>query len=234
MRHEAPLVNASVGADRLHAIDVLESRLVLSHPLLDQLDSSVCDLVPGESVECGGEWTTSSRQTYKSEAQIDTGSGPFVEVVDFRWRGALTSAGPFSGIAFLLTADNLYWAKAPEVSLTLSVDVSLHAYDGYAAERATFTASLAGAFLPGVPVAGSADLAGACSLGPNVLTTGRVICLARTSSADFFVLLIPRGLLKMGRKRLWRLRDDVASSLPTDIRELLVYRRTGCIRSQSR
>jgi len=126
---------------------------VLNHRLLDQLDSSICDLVPGESVEFGGEWTTSSRQAYKSEAQIGTGSGPFVEVVDFRWRGALTAAGPFSGIAFLLTADNLYWAKAPEVSLTLPVHVSLHAYAGYTAEGATFTASLAGAFLPGAPVA---------------------------------------------------------------------------------
>jgi hypothetical protein len=207
---------------------------VLNHPLLNQLDSSICDLVPGESVEFGGEWTTSSRQAYKSEAQISTGSGPFVEVVDFRWRGALTAAGPFSGIAFLHTADNLYWAKAPEVSLTLPVDVSLHAYGGYTAEGATFTASLAGAFLPGVPVAGSADLAGTCALGANVLITGRVTCLARTNAAGFFVLLIPRGLLKMGRKRLWRLRDNVASSLPPEIRDLLVHRRTGSLPSQPR
>jgi hypothetical protein len=213
---------------------VLESRPVLNHPLLDQLDSSICDLVPGETVEFGGEWTTSSRQAYKSEAQIGTGSGPFVEVIDFRWRGALTAAGPFSGIALLRTANNLHWAKSPEVSLTLPVDVSLHACAGYTAEGATFTARLAGAFLPGAPVAGSADLAGACALGPNVLITGRVTCLARTNSAGFFVLLIPRGLLKMGRKRLWRLRDDVASSLPPDTRELLVHRRTGSIRSQPR
>jgi hypothetical protein len=204
---------------------------VLNHPLLDQLDSSICDLVPGESVEFGGQWTTSSRRAYKAEAQIGTGSGPFVEVVDFRWRGALTSAGPISGIAFLLTADNLYWAKAPEVSLTLPVEVSFHAYAGYTAEGATFTASLAGAFLPGVPVAGSTDVAGACALGPEALLTGRVTCLARANSAAFFVLLIQRGLLKMGRKRLWRLRDDIASSLPPGIRELLARRRTGSVRA---
>jgi hypothetical protein len=205
---------------------------VLNHPFLDQLDSSMCDLVPAEPVEFGGEWKSSSRQAYRSEAQIGTGSGPFVEVVDCRWHGALTSAGPFSGIAFLLTATNLYWAKAPEASVTLPVDISLHAYAGHPTEGATFTASLAGAFLPGAPVAGSADLAGACALGPRVLITGRVTCLARTSSAAFFVVLIPRGVLKMGRKRLWRLRDDVASSLPTDTRELLVHRRTGSIPCQ--
>ncbi len=204
---------------------------MLNHPVLDQLDSSICHVVPSESVEFRGQWTTSSRRAYKSGAQIGTGGGPFVEVVDFRWRGALTSAGPFSGIAFLLTADNLYWAKAPEVSLTLPVDVSLHAYAGYTADCATFSASLACALLPGVPVAGSADLAGACDLGPHVLTTGRVTCLARTNSAAFSVLLIQRSFLKMGRKRLWRLRDDAASSLPSGIRELLANHRTGSVRS---
>ena len=114
----------------------------MNHPLLDQLNSSIGDLVRGESVEFGGEWTKSSRQAYTSEAQIGSGSGPFVEGADFRWRGTLTSASPFSGIAFLLTADNLYWAKAQEVSLTLPVDVSLHAYAGHTAEGATFTARL--------------------------------------------------------------------------------------------
>jgi len=33
------------------------------------------------------------------------------------------------------------------------------------------------------------------------LSTGRVTCLAQANSAAFFVLLIQRGLLKMGRKR---------------------------------
>ena len=205
---------------------------MLNHPLLDQLDSSIRSVVPGEVVELAGEWTTSSRQVYRSQAQIGSGSGPFVEVVDVRWRGALTSASPFSGIAFLLTADNLHWVKAPEVSLTLPVDVSLHAYAGDIAVGATFTASLAGGYLPGVRVAGSADLAGTCTLEPQVVSTGRVTRLARTNSAAFFVLLLQHGLLKMGRKRLWRLRDDVATSLPPGIRELLVHRRTGSILSQ--
>ena len=205
---------------------------MLNHPVLDELDSSIKDVVPGESVEFGGEWTTSSRRADRSKAQPGTEAGRFVDIVDFRWRGALTSTGPFSGIAFLLTADNLYWAKAPEVALALAVGVSLHAYAGDTTNGATFTASLAGAHLPGVPVAASPDLAGACALGPDVLITGRVTCLARTNAAAFFVLLIPRGLLKMGRKHLWRLRDDAASPLPSGIRELLGHRRTGSIRSQ--
>jgi hypothetical protein len=208
---------------------------VLNHSLLDQLDSSLGDHVSGESVELGGEWTTSSRRAYRSEAQVGTGTGPFVDVVDLRWRGALTSANPFSGIAFLLTADNLYWVKAPEISETMPIDVSLHAYAGYSNKRATFTAGLASASLPGIAVACDANnLAAACTLEYPLLKTGRVICVARASSAAFFVLLIQRGLLMVGRKRLWRVREDVASSLPTDVRELLTSRRTGFVQSQSR
>ena len=205
----------------------------LNHPLLDQLDSSLSDLVAGESVEFRGEWSTSSRRTYKSEAQIGTGSGPFRDVVDSRWRGALTSSGPITGIAFLLTADTLYWVKAANASLTLPVEVSLHAYAGHTTEGATFTASLASAYLPGLRIPGSADLTGACALGSSVLTTGRVTCLARANSAAFLVLLIQRGLLYVGRNRLWRLRDDIASSLPAGIRDLLTRRRTGVVHAES-
>jgi hypothetical protein len=212
----------------------LGTRSVLNHPLLDQLDSSVRDIVPTEPVQFRGEWSSSSRRNYASEGQEGTGSGPFVDVVDLRWRGALTSANVISGIAFLLTAHDLYWVKTAEAGLTLPVDISLHAYAGYTNDAATFTASMAGACLPGVPVPVSVDLARTCALGPTVLTTGRVTCLARANSAAFFVLLIQRSLLKMGRKRLWRLRDDVGSSLPPGIRHLLAHGRTGSVRSQPR
>jgi hypothetical protein len=204
---------------------------VLSHPLLDQLDSLLQDVVAGESVQFRGEWATPARRTYKAAEQEGTGSGPWVDVVDSYWRGALTSVGPVSGIAFMVTARDLYWAKAPMISLTLPVDVSFHAYAGYEPAAATFTASIAGAGLPGVPVPGIADPAGACTLGPDVLTTGRVACLARVSTAAFFVLLLQRDLLKVGRKRLWRVRDDITSSLPEGTRELLTHRRTGFVRS---
>jgi hypothetical protein len=208
----------------------LGQRVVMNHPLLDQLDSSLNDIVPGVSVEFRGEWSTPVRRTYRSEAQAGTGSGPFVDVVDLRWRGALTSADDVSGIAFLLTAHDLYWVKTAEASLTLPVDVSLHAYAGYQTENATFTARLASAWLPGVPVSCGAELAGACALGPDVVTTGRVTCLARANRAAFLVLLLQRSLLKMGRKRLWRVRDEIAASVPAGLRELLTRRRTGSVR----
>lgn len=203
----------------------------MNHPLLDRLDSALGEVIPGESVEFRGAWSTSSRRTYESEAQLGSGSGPFVEVTDLLWRGALTSSSAISGIAFLLTADNLYWVKAPDTALMLPVAVSLHSYTGFANRGATFAASLGGAYLPGVPVRGSAELAGQCALGASLLTTGRVTCLARANSAAFLVLVLQRGLLKVGRKHLWRVRDEIASSLPGGIRDLLTRRRSGVVQT---
>jgi hypothetical protein len=201
---------------------------VLNHPLFDQLDSSLADLVPKEAVEFRGEWSRPSRRTYESQAQAGTGSGPFVDVVDLTWRGTLTSASAISGLVFLHAAHDLYWVKTADASLTLPVDVSLHAYAGH--DRATFTASVGGATLPGIPVPTSANLEESCALGPSVLTTGRAASLARAGTAAVVVLVIQRRLLQVGRNHLWRVRDEIASSLPPTIRDLLTRRRTGVIR----
>ena len=203
---------------------------MLDHPFLEQLDVSLSGLIPQEPVELRGEWSTALRRTYDSEAQIGTGSGPFVDVVDARWRGTLTCDATISGVAFLMARDSLYWVKAPDASPSLLVGVSLHAYPGDIDRGATFTASLADSSLPGVAVPGSADLIDACAIEPGVLTTGRVTCLARTSSASVFLLLIQRSCLKVWRKRLWRLREEIAASLPVAARQLLTHRRTGIVR----
>ena len=130
---------------------------------------------------------------------------------------------------FLLTASKVHWAKAPMIAPMLPVEVSFHAYAGSAGERSTFAARMAGAVLPGVPVATPASLADVCARGPRSFCTGRVVVLAQTEGAAFAAVVLPNGALKMGRNHLWRLRDDVASSLGPDIRELLTRRRSGNI-----
>jgi hypothetical protein len=202
---------------------------VTNHPVLEQLDVALQDRIPGEPVDFVGTWSKLSRRTYKSDAQPGTGSGPFADVVDLQWRGTLTASGPIGGIAFLSTAGHLYWAKAPKFSPALSVDISLHAYAEFTPERATFTANMAGAYLPGIPVSVTSDLEQACTVEEGVVRTGRVWRLAHAKSAAFLVLLFPRGVLKMGRKRLWRVRDEVAGLLPENLRELLTHHRTGSL-----
>jgi hypothetical protein len=84
-----------------------------------------------------------------------------------------------------------------------------------------------GAYLPGIPVPIASDLDAACTVDEGVVTSGRVSRIAQTNDAAIFVLLLPRNLLTVGRKRLWRVRDQIVGLLPLDVRQLLTQRRSG-------
>ncbi len=81
--------------------------------------------------------------------------------------------------------------------------------------------------MPGVPVAAPTNLDEVCSPGPMRFSLGRVVTLASAGTAAFVTVVLPRVVVKMGRNHLWRIRDDVASFLPEDIRDLLTRRRSG-------
>jgi hypothetical protein len=204
-------------------------QMVQENSFLRRLDSSLSGLIAHEPIEVLADWSTKRRKTYQSETQHGSGVGPFVEVEDRRWQGALHCPSDSSAILFLLTASKLHWAKAPMIAPTLPVEVSFHAYTECAGDRSTFSARMAGAVLPGVPVATPASLADVCARGPIPFRTGCVFVLAQTEGAAFAAVVLPDTALKMGRNHLWRLRDDVASSLGPDIRELLTRRRSGHI-----
>lgn len=199
------------------------------HPFFDELDASLAGLIPEEPVECAGEWTQSERRTYQRPGQTGTGSSPFVDVVDQRWRGTLTGAVPIAGIAFLVTNAELFWVKSMPAAATLPVEVSLHAYADYSLKQATLTAGLGGAVLPGVPVACAPDLAGSCAVEPRRVTTSRLEQLAHAEEAAVAVLLIQGRFLKTGRGRLWRLKEELTSSLSPRVREVLTRGRSGSI-----
>ena len=148
-------------------------------------------------------------------------------MVDARWSGELSAELELSAIAFLATAREIFWAKAPVVAATLEVQITLSAYADSTPDRATFTASVGGAFLPGVPIGIEGRLEDVCALRPQFLTTGRVTCMAETKEASFLAVVLPREVLKMGRNHLWRVRDDLATRLPSTVRELLTRRRSG-------
>ena len=200
------------------------------HPFFDELDASLAGLVPEEPVEFAGDWTRATRRTYETARQTGTGSGPFVDVVDLRWHGTVTCAVPIAGVAFLVTAAEIFWVKSLPAAATLPVDVSLHAYADYSSKQATLTAGLGGAVLPGVPVACEPDLAASCVVQPRRLTTSKLAQLAHAEEAAFAVVLIQRAFLETGRHRLWHLRDELTGGLPQRVREVLTRRRSGSIR----
>jgi hypothetical protein len=144
-----------------------------------------------------------------------------------RWGGSLSCAVPVAALSFLATAGELFWAKSPPPAAIQPVHISLHAYQRDQSGVATFAAGVADSFLPGVPTSGGYDLAAVPIPGPSQFMTGRVTQLAATPEVSFHVLVLQRPIVIVGRKRLWRLRDELASALPEHLRQLLTRRRSG-------
>jgi hypothetical protein len=119
------------------------------------------------------------------------------------------------------------WAKSAPAAINPSIEIGLHAYANRPAERATFSAGLGSARLPGVPVRCGPDLAQSCALGTPRAATGRPHLVGEIDGAAFAVVFLPSALLQTGRKRLWRLREEFAASLPAEIRLLFTRGRTG-------
>ena len=199
------------------------------HPLFDELELALAPFVPQEPVLLAGAWTRSIRRSYANAAQLGTGSGPFVDVVDLRWGGSLSCAVPVAALSFLATARELFWAKSAPPAAVQPVHISLHAYERDRSGAATFAAGVADSFLPGVPTSGAHDLAAVPMPGPARFTTGRVTQLAATTEVSFHVLVLQRPIVTVGRKRLWRVRDELASALPPRACELLTRRRSGTL-----
>jgi hypothetical protein len=200
---------------------------MLGHALLDQLDAALAEVLPSADVGLSGEWSSRVRRAYQSGSQLGSGEGPYVEVVDHVWDGRLGGAFPLTGMAFLLTGDGLYWAKAAHMSQEVVVRVSLSGHADYIADRMTFSVSLDDVVLPGVPVDMSSGQPRECVIATDVVPTGRVACVARSDGKAFFLLLLSGTCVKFGRNRLWRLRESFAVHLPPNLRELLTRRRAG-------
>ena len=200
------------------------------HSVFDALDSSLAEIVSDEPVDFAGDWLTSVRRKYSAARQAGTGLGPFDEVVDLRWCGALTSPVPVAGLAFLATATDVFWSRSAPPSVVQRVELSFHTFAAGEPAGATFTASLGESMLPGAPIAASLSSIRRSVPAPAQIPIGRVVGVARVDRVEFLVLLLPGRLLEVARKRLWHLRDPPASSLPAVVRELLTRRRTGVIR----
>lgn len=202
---------------------------MLRHPIFDEFDASLIGVVPREPVQFTGGWQSAVRRTYQAAKQLGTGSGPFMDVLDFRWQGVLACDVPIVSIAFLITATECLWAKSAPPAARMDVEVSLHAYADYLQDRATFTSSIGGAFLPGIPVAFNGDPAAVCRLRETPLTTGQIEPIAHTEEAALVSLILPAPFIEVGRKRLWHVREGLASSVPPRVRDILTRRRSGSI-----
>jgi hypothetical protein len=195
---------------------------------LEELEVAIAKVITHEPVAFAGQWASSKRRTYES-AHSKPGVGPFVDVVDMIWTGSLVGATPIAALAFLAAPTGVHWVKSVPATFGQPVRLWLHAYADYSPSLATLGASVGDGFLPAVPVAYAGSPGDACAIGASPIVTGRVSVLASADRADILVLLLQAGLLKVGRNRLWRLRDEYASVLPPRAREVLTHRRTGSL-----
>lgn len=193
---------------------------MLGHPFLERLDAALVNAVPTLNIAIRGEWTAHTRRPNQ------------IEIVDHFWNARLTSAGAFTGMAFLLTESGVYWAKASHASQDISAGVSFHAYAAMEPQQTTLAVNLDDVYLPSIPVVANLENPSEYLVDTTEVSSGRVACLARCDGKAFFVVLFASDAIQFGRNRLWRVRDSVARHLPPDIRELLNRRRAGVLRSR--
>lgn len=195
---------------------------------LEELDLSLATVVPPEVVTVEGQWVSSRRRTYQSK-ESRPGVGPFVDVVDRTWSGSLTCPSPLAAIVLLAGPTDVYWAKSAQVAARLPVLLSLHAYADGSSDLATFAGSVGDASPPAIPVPCARSIESACAIGAGRIVTGRLSVLASVEGAELLVLLVQAERVRVGRNRLWRLRDEHAADLPLHLRELLTRRRSGSL-----
>ena len=192
----------------------------------DELNTSLGRVMPCEPVNLDGRWIPVTRRAYQSRSQLGSGSAPFVDVIDYRWKGTMSCSTPIAGVAFMHAGGTVRWSKSQPAMLTMPIDLSLSGYADYMPDRATFGATLGGATLS-APFEHRGELAEAADVRRSALVTARVERIAHVAGATFFVLLLDGRFLQVGRHRLWRVKEDIASSLPPDVRELLTRKRNG-------
>lgn len=201
------------------------------HPIFDELERSLASVLDAQSVVFEGSWQPKTRRSYERVEQAGSGEGPFIDVIDWRWRGTVSSPASISAVAFMAIGGECWWSKSKPPQQSLDVELSLHTYADHLQDRATFNASIGGAFLPGIPVSWKGEPAAACRVSDEPLTVGRVVRLAETDEAAFAALILPGEMVTTGRHRLWRIRDRIAAELPAATRELLTRRRSGTLRA---
>jgi hypothetical protein len=172
-----------------------------------------------------GAWSGKPQLRYASPKQAGTGEGPYVETVDWRWEGFLESDLPFVGIAVLALDQRLYWVKSQPPVLRASVSVFTSAW-AELPRSVSFSGVFHGAYLPSIPVDLSEEPPASVMIGSSSASTGALHVVARLKNVGFGVVLLPGSAVKVGRNRLWHLREP-ATRLPPELHRLVTRGRSG-------
>jgi len=183
-------------------------------------------VLPAEEVRMSGAWSPKPQLRYASPAQLGTGEGPYVQTVDWRWEGTVACAAPLVGIAILVVEGHAYWVKSqiPVAQAAVSVMAT-----GWAArpDSISFGGAFHGAYLPAVPVHIPDEPPASVVLGSAETRTGLLHVVARAGGATFGLVLLPGSAVKVGRNRLWHLREGFTAGLSPELCRMMTRGRSG-------
>jgi len=184
------------------------------------------DVLRGEEVRIAGAWSPKPQLRYASAAQLGTGEGPYLQTVDWRWDGTVECAASLVGIAILMVEERAYWVKSQPPVAQAAVSVMAAGWAAQA-DSVSFGGAFHGAYPPSVPVQISDEPPASFVLGSEETSTGLLHVVAGAGGATFGLVLLPGAAVKVGRNRLWHLRNEVASRLPPELNGLLTRGRSG-------
>jgi len=153
--------------------------------------------------------------------------GPSAAIVDLRFEASFAAAGEIVAVAFLRTAEAAHWVKCGPPAASLGVSIVLSRYADRRPPLASVACSIGRGCLPVVPVPAGEDLPASLRVATGAHPLGTLRPLLRAPPLEFLALLLPGPAVRMGRNRLWRLREEQAAALPGPLRSLLTRGRAG-------
>jgi len=130
------------------------------------------------------------------------------------------------GIAVLAIDQGVYWVKSQPPVARGVVRFSVWGWAGRPC-CVSFAGGFHGAGTPSVPVEISDEPPTSCIVGSSRTSTGLLHVVARIGRAAFGVVLLPASAVKVGRNRLWHLREGIASELSPELHHLTTRGRSG-------
>lgn len=155
-------------------------------------------------------------------------SGEWLDPPKRDWRGIASASEPLVAVVFLKQRNRLEWCKSDRGSVEgLPIRLALFPYDKLASEvQVNFSVGGGGRCLASnVPSRNyRPDIH-----SHNVVRTGELVTFARVDGSpavDAEMLFIPQRSVQFGRNALWRLRSGLELSLPDELNQILIGKRS--------
>lgn len=186
-------------------------------------------MLSAEPYRLTGAWTSVPRRIYDSPSLHGSGVGPYVDAFDVSWDGVFEGEIPLAGIALFRMGGRWQWAKSSPAVARPSVSLKFWGWRGRP-EAIHVGASFHGARFPLPLVNVHAEPSSACKLGEELVVPGVPHVVASIEDIAFAIVVLPGTATRVGRNRLWRLRDQLAPALAPELRALLTHRSCGELR----